>query len=317
MGKILYTEEIYKQKVESLYNKEFEVIGRFKGIDKPILLKDKYGVIRLNKAIQVFYGRPGIKCALNKTEYFMNQLSEKYPSIAESLHPMSEYTKAKDKMLFSTKYGLVSTSPDTLLAGHAPNVRSAIDRKDYVKNQLLFLYDNKYDFIINSDNRHVGRITLICPIHGAQSIDSDAIFNGCGCPQCNHGWEKSNVLYLIRLYNEQESFYKLGISYRKGGVVRRYSDYRLLGYNVDELKVIEFDDFVQARELETKLKKLISNNLYTPKNWEYKSSTECFTDSLLPTIFKNINYDIVSTSSENQSSCNDNGLSLMNSSEDI
>ena len=46
-----YTEETFKQKVDSLYNREVEVIGRFKGLTKPILVKDQYGVMRLDKAI--------------------------------------------------------------------------------------------------------------------------------------------------------------------------------------------------------------------------------------------------------------------------
>ena len=88
-------------------------------------------------------------------------------------------------MLFQTKFGLVSVAPDALLHGHCPNVRSAVDRKDYMRNQLLYLYDNKYDFKILSTNRHVGKCILICPIHGEVEIDNDYVFEGCGCTKCN------------------------------------------------------------------------------------------------------------------------------------
>ena len=43
---------------------------------------------------------------------------------------------------------------------------------------------------------------------------------------------------------------------------------------------------------------------YIPSRWEHKTSTETFSDELLPTIKENLIYDIVSTSSENQS-CNE------------
>ena len=155
----------------------------------PILCEDKYGVMQIKTARQLIHFRPSIKAALNKTEYFMNQLRDVYPDIAEKLSPASEYVKAQEKMLFNTKYGLVSITPDNLLHGHEPNIRSAINRKDYFKNQLLFLYDNKYDFEIESTDRHKGRVTLICPIHGKQSIDSDSIFLGTGCSCCNKSWE--------------------------------------------------------------------------------------------------------------------------------
>lgn len=285
-----YNEETFKKEVESLYNGEIEVIGRFKGVTKPVLVKDKYGLLEVKTARQLLNNRPSIMSALNKTEYLMNQLRDAYPKIAESITPQSEYVNAKTKMLFETQFGIVSISPDALLAGHAPNIRSAIDRKQYFKNQLLYLYDNKYDFIVDSTDRHKGRCTLICPIHGEQSIDNDHIFSGHGCPKCNKFWENSNIFYLVRLYNDDEDFYKLGVSYiTEQGKVRRFGDYESLGYNVEEIKIIKFEDFVECRDFETKLKKLIKNNLYTPKHWESASSTECFTRDSLDIILNNLN----------------------------
>ena len=312
----MYTEEQFLEKVYQVYNNnEIEVIGRYKGATKPILFKTKYGICQYSKANFLFTKTDSfIKSALNKTEYFMNQLKEKYPEIAEQITPKSEYEAMKKKMLFENQFGLVSISPDALLSGHCPNIRSAVNRKDYFKNQLLYLYDNKYDFIITSTDRHKGRVTLICPIHGEQSIDSDGIFLGIGCPECNKEWTKSNVFYLIRLFNDKESFYKLGISFINiRGKVNRYKDYKKLGYNIDEIKILKFEDFVECRNFETKMRRLISNNLYTPENWPSNSSVECFQNDLLPVILNNVlEYDIVSTSSESQSSSNKNGEEVTN-----
>lgn len=298
-----YNEETYKEEVTKIYNGEINVVGKFKGLMYPILCQDKYGTMQVKTARQLLYYRPGIKAALNKTEYFMNQLRELQPKIAEKLSPASEYIKAKEKMLFNTKYGLVSVTPDNLIHGHDPNIRSAVNRKEYFKNQLLFLYDNKYDFIIDSTDRHKGRVTLVCPIHGEQSVDSDSIFLGTGCPCCNKGWEKSDTFYLIRLYDEKESFYKLGISYKlNNGDIRRFREYRALNYNIELIYTHTFDDAIECKEFELKLKQLIKPSLYVPSRWEHKTSTETFSDELLPTIKENLIYDIVSTSSENQSS---------------
>ena len=200
-----YNEESFIKEVTKLYNGEIKIVGKFKGLMRPILCEDKYGVMSISKARLLLHYRPGIKVALNKTEYFMNQLKEKYPKTAEQLIPASEYVKAKEKMLFKTKFGLVSVYPDRLLQGSGVNIRSAVNRKEYFKNQLLFLYDNKYDFEITSTDRHKGRVILICPIHGKQSIDSDSIFLGTGCPCCNKGWEKSDTFYPILL----EKFFQL------------------------------------------------------------------------------------------------------------
>lgn len=297
-----YSEEEFKQKIHQLYNGEIELVSRYKGLHQPVLVKDKYGVMRLQEATYVLQSRPSIKAALNKTSYFMEHLKDKYPQIAESLIPQSEYVKAKGEMLFLTQYGLVKSTPDALLAGHMPNIKSAVNRKEYFRQQLLQLYDYKYDFIITSTSRHHGRVTLVCPIHGEQSVDSDGIFLGVGCPACNRDYQKSNVFYLIRLYNETESFYKLGISCIKNNQVRRYKDYLNLGYQVEEIKRYVFENYVDAHDFETKLKRIIKPNLYQPQHWANSSTTECFSEDLLTVILDKIKYDIVSTSTEMQSS---------------
>lgn len=298
-----YNEEEFKREVASIHKGEIEVISKYKGLRHPILIKDIYGVMQVNMAYQVLKSKPGIKAALNKTQYFMNQLKQLQPVIYEKVTPISEYIKAKEKMLFDTRFGAVSVTPDNLLRGHMPTIRTAINRKDYFKKQLLFLYDNKYDFEIESAGRHNGRVTLICPVHGKQSVDSDSVFLGSGCPCCNKFWEKSDTFYLIRLYDEVESFYKLGISYiTKSGDIRRFREYRNLGYEIEVIYTHKFSDTVTCKEFENKLKQLIKHNLYVPSRWEYKTSTETFTNDLLPMIKSNLIYDVVSTSGESQSS---------------
>ena len=307
----MYTEEQFLEKVKNVHGDEIEVIGRFKGVTKPILFKTKYGICQYPTARQLYNENqiPTIKCALNKTEYFMEMLREKYPEIAEQVVPQSEYKAMKEKMLFNTRFGIVSINPDMLISGHVPSIRSAIDRKDYFKKQLEYLYDGKgykFDIESSSTDRHKGRVKFICPIHGEQWVDSDGIFLGHGCPECNQGWTKSNIFYLIKLYNETESFYKLGISYIDiNNKVRRYRDYKKLGYNVEQIKLLQFEDFMQCRDFETKMKHIIKNSIYMPNNWISNGTTECFKDTILPTILNILSdkkYDIVSTSSESQSS---------------
>lgn len=307
----------FKKEVAKLYDGEIKIVSKYKGLSYPILVEDKYGILSIPKARAVLKNRPTIKSALNKTEYFMGMLRVEHPEIAELITPASEYEAMKKKMLFNTKYGLVSVNPDNLVHGHIPTIRVAVNRKEYFKNQLLFLYDNKYDFEIDSTDRHEGRVTLICPIHGKQSVDSDSIFLGTGCPCCNKFWEKSNTFYLIRLYDEKESFYKLGISYiNDKGEVRRFREYKALGYNIDIIQIHTFEDALQCKEFELKLKKIIRPSLYKPNRWEYESSTETFTNDLLPIILENIKYDIVSTSGESQSSSLENASELTTQMED-
>lgn len=285
-----YTEEEYIEKVKLLYKGEFEVVGRFKGLTKPVLLKSKFGLLQPKTARQVLEKKPTIAVALNKTEYFLNTLKDKHPEIADELTAESEYINAKTPMLFNTKFGLVKTQPDKLLNGHKPNIRSAVNRKEYFYNQLKDIYsDYDYDFIVTSTDRHKGRVDLICPIHGVISIDSDWIFSGCGCPKCNTGWTKSNLFYFVELSNDIESFYKIGISYiTDKDLVRRYKDYESLGYKIREISKKEYNSYEECLAVETKIRKLIKNNLYTPKIWPYKTSLECFKENLLDIILKEL-----------------------------
>lgn len=316
-----FNEEEFKKEVARIYNGEIKVVSKYKGLSYPILVEDKYGILSIPKARAILSNKPTIKTALNKTEYFMGMLRVEHPEIAKLVTPASEYEAMKKKMLFNTRYGLVSVNPDNLIHGHIPTIRVAVNRKEYFKNQLLFLYDNKYDFVVNSTNRHDGRITLICPIHGEVSVDNDAIFTGMGCPKCNTDNAIPNLFYLIRLYDNKESFYKLGISHRvRNGQISRFASYKKLGYNVEILKIIEFKDPFDCKEFETIQKRLIKPNLYKPKKWEYETSTETFTNDLLNIIQTNINnleYDIVSTSDESQSSYVNNDQEVTNPNEDI
>lgn len=283
--RVKYTEESYKKEVESLYNGEFEVVGRYTGLYKPILIQSKFGLLQPKTAKQVLNYEPTINVAVDKASYFYNQLKDKYPEIAKTITPISEYINARTKMLFKHKFGIVTTTPDSLLAGHTVNIRSAVNRKEFFYNQLKYLYQNEdYDFIISSTSRHEGRVTLICPIHGDQSIDSDWIFSGCGCPECNTGWEKSTSLYIVKLTHEinGEKFYKLGVSYiTDSGEIRRYRDYRSLGYLVEEIHTSTYENFEECIDTETELKRVIKEFVITPKIWPNKSSTECFKNDII------------------------------------
>lgn len=261
-----YTEEEFKKEVKAIYGDSLEVVGRYKSISKSILVKDRYGISEIKNAKRVLECKPSILTALNKTEYFMNTLLEKQPEIYDKLTPLSEYINAREKMLFEDKFGVVSTPPDALLAGHCPTIRSAVDRKVYFKNMLKDIYGDKYDFIITNTDRKDGRSILICKEHGEVDIDNEYIFQGKGCPKCVTQTE-SNVFYIISLKSDTDFFYKLGVSYElPNGNIRRFNDYRLLGYDVTELKRMTFESARECKDLELKLKRLIKSDLYLPNN---------------------------------------------------
>lgn len=85
---------------------------------------------------------------------------------------------------------------------------------------------------------------------------------------------------------------------------------------IQRLYTHTFNDVLECKEFETELKRIIKPSLYEPNKWEYETSTETFTNELLPTILENIKHDIVSTSSESQSSSIKNAPELTTQVED-
>lgn len=289
MGKIKFKEEEFIKEVEAIYGNSIEVIGKYRGLNRDILVKDKYGLVKTNASCLLTY-KPNIKSAVNKTIYFMNMLKEAYIDIYNFICPESEYEGMNNKMIFNTKHGLISVNPGSLMSGYMPNIRSAINRKKYFKNMLKEIYGDKYKFIINNTDRKNGTNFLICPVHGKVEFDNESIFLGTGCKKCSTTNAPKTLLYLIKLYNNDESFYKIGISgYSLKGNVKRYRQYKTLGYDTKELLKINFDNELELREYELKLKHIIKPYLYLPKKWNYNISTECFSEEILEVIFKNIN----------------------------
>lgn len=287
-----FCKEEFNQKVESLYNGEIEVVGRFKNLMSPILVKDKYGLLKIPNARLLLINKPGINYSVNKTSYFMEMLKEKQPLIYNSLIPLSEYESMNKKMLFKDKFGEVSVFPCNLISGHIPNIRSSINKKRYFEKMLRYIYGEKYNYIIDNVSRRGGKTKLICPVHGEVIVDNDYLFIGKGCTKCNI--TPSDMFYLIELSDNNETFYKLGISFRQNGRVRRYRDYESMGYNIKVIKEIDFNDAYSCKEFEYKLKKIIKPYIYNPTKWPNKTTTECFKIELLD-IFINsyINNDIV------------------------
>ena len=113
-----------------------------------------------------------------------------------------------------------------------------------------------------------------------------------GCPSCNikHGWSRSDwvnlglhskeidkkfdgfKLYKIRMYNEHESFYKIGISYQT--IKERFR--KMKHYNYEIIEVITSEDGEYIWNLEKELHRKHREYKYIP-NKEFGGMYECFT----------------------------------------
>ena len=171
---------------------------------------------------------------------------------------------------------------DNILSDNFETFKS--NTKDYLENyKLLDTYTYK---------GYLSPLQFKCNKHDLIFEQTpDSITRGYkGCPSCyqeNNSFNKQNyikthktcILYLIQLTNENELFYKIGITHNSVKV--RYSS--LKGYTITTLYELKKDSKT-ILELEEHIKGcLINNDKYVPKIY-FKGHTETFTVESLPKV---------------------------------
>ena len=126
------------EKNEHYRNCKFEVISTYKNYYAPVMVKDKYGVCKVSYTQLINNNYiPSIISALNKTEYFKNEILElnlHYQN--KKFEIIGDYTGRQYKITTLDKYGLCNTNVSSLLSGYMTGIESAIDKEDYYYNIL-------------------------------------------------------------------------------------------------------------------------------------------------------------------------------------
>lgn len=151
------------------------------------------------------------------------------------------------------------------------------------------IHGNTYSYnYVKYINAHT-KITIVCNEcqHKFQQTPNSHL-NGSGCPTCNTGGgvgfyvNKNNdtpaKVYIIRLYDEKEEFFKIGIA-KETRTKIRFHELRKI-YNVDILKTISMP-LREAFVYEQKILNEYKSKKYTPLK-HFEGWTECF--SILPKI---------------------------------
>lgn len=144
----------------------------------------------------------------------------------------------------------------------------------------------KYDESTYSGSE--GEILITCPDHGdfkQRAIDHS---RGHGCVKCGrnlNGFGRSNFknicdrknngngsLYLIKCWNNEELFFKVGITSHKNQKSRFHG--KFMPYNYEFLSIVT-GDANTIYDLETQIHRLLKSKKYTP-TIEFKGMGECF-----------------------------------------
>ena len=148
-----------------------------------------------------------------------------------------------------------------------------------------------YNKVVYTNNKN--KVIITCPIHGDfQQTPKAHTTLKQGCPSCYYEKVKNNApswtkekwvdagnnslsfdgfkLYIIKCFNELESFYKVGRTYTK--LYRRFTQ---IPYNIEIIKLVTSNDGGYIFDLEKRLKRKYKYLKYQPKI-DFGGKHECF-----------------------------------------
>ena len=282
----------YKEFLEKLLEKnehyrsgEFEVVGE---IEKgKVYTTNSYGkcLSRVHDLLRGF--NISIETSINKNEYFMNYFKSKNEILSEQLIKLTDYTKSGTKILWGYKFGIVGISPSEIIDKKSITIDSARDKTKFYVNQVKELRKDSEDIEYNDFKfkNFSEKGVFRCKIHNIdyrQSLSSHK--SGIqGCMKCAKNITFYNdetieyfdnvygKFYIVRLYNEKESFYKVGITGVKGN--KRKRDLKRV-YNVET--IYEKESYLkESYEQEKLFLNLFKDYKYTPLI-DFKGKSECF-----------------------------------------
>lgn len=147
---------------------------------------------------------------------------------------------------------------------------------------------DKYDYSQTKYHGTYSKVIIVCREHGSFNQSPTTHLKGGGCPKCTLGLssyvkehylklskrnDSKATLYIIQCKNEEESFFKVGITFRALG--RRFSP-SMMPYKYQLVKSHSNDaDFIWS--LEKRLHVILKKYKYQPKI-DFKGKTECYSD---------------------------------------
>lgn len=265
-----------------------------------VLIQTPFGVCKVKKQMWELGKVPTIQTALNKQEFLQNQIDIVHGvSKFKFLEPF-EYTGSKSIykiQCLSCNSTLLKTASQILNSGcpHCYLTKQKIKAKENRKSPEEF---EKKFYLIHPDKkllsvyvRRVDKVLIECENKHQYWQKADVTLRGFGCPRCaleKKGWNKTNfrnacenenlgTFYIIRCFNNEEEFYKLGITSRTVKQRYRFKDFKLMPYNYEIIQEIQ-DVPNNVWEYEWFLKRYIKQQSihYVPKIKFDGYLTECF-----------------------------------------
>ncbi len=227
--------------------------------------------------------------AIVNKDNFLQELENRNESYRKGeLKVLGDYQALSLHILVEDRYGKALMQPKVLLKGVIPCLATAVDKTQYFKNKAADVHKGKYtyDKAVYSGSRN--KITITCPIHGDFEQNHSSHLSGKGCPKCKNekvgwtytAWSKAakgnpGIFYILRCWNDEEEFYKVGITCQEKVKDRYHNKYRM-PYNFEIVSEVSSDDRKYIYKLEKQYKRDNKDMAYMPKISFDGSKSECF-----------------------------------------
>lgn len=300
----------HEEFLEELYEKNthfrrgiFKVIGEYKTAKTKIQVEDEFGICEITPNSLLSRGvRCELRSAINKTDYFINRAKKVHGD--KYSYKNLIYIEIKKKGLLTCKeHGDFEQILDNHLQGEGCQLCAQKERTNKQKttindflNKAYNVHGDRYNYsLVKNIENNSTKIEIICDEHGKfkQPLGSHLMGRGCyKCGQKTMGgfggycttmaernkkeWlEKKCYLYLVKLFNEQEIFYKIGLTIHEN-ILKRFHDVPYKKSVIEKMEGNLYDLIFREKFFLNKFK----DSNYKPKLY-FKGHTECFNKQIL------------------------------------
>lgn len=253
-----------------------------------LIVQDYYGLLSVAKRNLKDGSTPTITSAINKEDYFRNKLTTKNESYRKGVFEIIEFNSKK--VLCEDKYGLMLTDSGDLLKGYTCGIRSAIDKNKYFLNKLVdynsYFKNGEFKILSDYKSKEHGKMTIDTLCCGIQYVRVDSLLSNYK-PSIYDKYSKiqenkyKTYFYVLRLYDENENFYKIGVTDCVENRIKNYSSI----YSVEKIYVeSNLHSTTFAYDMEQKILKEFINFKYMPKKY-FSGYTECLIIDPMPNCY--------------------------------
>jgi len=209
---------------------------------------------------------------------------------------ISEYDGRFKKIIVKDELNILyNVSPDKLLYGKKPSLATAINKNDGFEKQARNVHGNKYDYSNTQYSKNNNKVNIICKEHGVFNQLATNHLSGQGCPLCGENAKKINraengfsktqwinhcnmrnkipILYIIRCFNNEELFFKIGITTHS--IEKRFYANRL-PYKYEIIRIVNGSP-EEIYTMEKNIKIEMKEHRYLPKK-KFCGYTECYSN---------------------------------------